>query len=82
MKTREPMHKPLETKNRHGNPNLVGMVYEVESMHNSHVDHRIHNGDLLLCLEHTGDCHYAWALLSEAESNSSNQYYGKEKIYG
>ena len=81
MKTRTKMHEPFRTKDKKRNPNLVGMVYEAEDLHPSHADNRIMQGDILLCLEHSGDCHYKWALLKQAEENKEDQYYSIEKIY-
>lgn len=63
------------------NPNKVGMVYGVERMHFTHRDQRIREGDVVLCLEHTGDCHYTWALLKETAGNNTTRYFDIEKIY-
>lgn len=64
-----------------GNPNRVGMVYEVLDTHSSHVEHRIQRGDIVLCLEHTGDCHYTWVLLKESKGNAWKRYFNIEKLY-
>ena len=81
MKFNQEMHEPLEKISSWRNPNLVGMVYEVNELHNSHTNNRILKDDILLCLEHTGDCYYTWALLSEAHGNNTNRYFSIEKIY-
>jgi len=67
-----------------GNPNEVGMVYEitnVKSIHTSHIDSRIRKGDVILCVEHTGDCHYTWALLQETRGNNLVRYFDIDKLY-
>ncbi len=67
------------------NPNTVGMIYQVNeegsNIHNSHIEHRIRGNDVLLCLEHTGDAHYTWALLEETSGNNFTRYFNIEKLY-
>ena len=67
------------------NPNIIGMIYQVNEegtdIHSSHIENRIRGNDVLLCLEHTGDAHYTWALLEEARGNNFTRYFNIEKIY-
>lgn len=70
-----------QPKSRQRNPNAVGGVYEVHSMHPTHAENRIQEGDIVVCLEHTGDCHYTWALMVERNGNDWTRYFDVEKIY-
>jgi hypothetical protein len=63
------------------NPMQVGMIYQVAELGAGHKAQRIVEGDLILCLEHTGDCHYTWALLAERTRNDWTVYFDVEKIY-
>jgi len=47
-------------------PNTVGQIYRIPegaSCDRPSKSARLRAGDLVLCLEHTGDCHYEWARL-------------------
>lgn len=64
------------------NPMQVGMMYRVKgNEHNHHKDARLRDGDVLLCLEHTGDCHYTWVLFEETNGNAVMRYFHIEKVY-
>lgn len=77
------------------NPNTVGQVYRIPDRDSANClakEARLRVGDLLLCLEHSGDCHYQWARLdwetrTQATDNSLpvraiKNYYNVGCIFG
>jgi len=50
-----------------GNPNTEGQIYRMPEMTDYMIsrysDARLREGDLMLCLEHSGDCCYYWGRL-------------------
>lgn len=66
---------------RWGSPNRVGVIYEATSWHNSHDGYRIKVGDLLLCLEQSGDAFYSWARLVKRAANDHKHYFNIEIVY-
>lgn len=70
------------TKQEHErNPLFVGMVYEIETLGPGHDENRIKLGDVLLCVEHTGDCHYTWAHLAEQEGTDEERHFNINRVY-
>lgn len=63
------------------NPMTVGQVYQVDGLHQTHESNRTVSGDILLCVEHTGDAHYVWARLVENQGNDETRYFNIDKIY-